>query len=501
MIRRSFAVTLFGLAALLVSDVASAQRVVILEFEGDRRDRVRTQIVRELIAANEVELVPIKEFKQIAAEKGFRGSRAMTSDAVAEVSRELPFSVAIEGSVGRQFRVRILDAAGAELWKKDNLPLKRGALSSKNAGRLAKAITAAARAVPPPKPPEPEPEEEEAEAPTETTEEEEETTQLPGMDVSQPEETEEERERRLREERSESHTVRGEEAVRRAEEMTRDEDLDAEGRKKKRAAVGPKLVTVALGGTTTWRAYCSRPGVQSCAEYDARPEGERPAGDTVDFSPQVPYAGFGVSLDFFPLASFDNPANGIGASVAFSRGFSLTNVRVQTPGGEQPEQQVISIDDSWHAFGVYRYYFGYGDPKTPLIGYVGIRGGVAARTFEVDPTARVPLPGSHRRYPAFGLELSIPIVRIFRVEGGGLYFLNPKAGPDEIAGYGSDARGSGFMAEAGIGGEIWGPVGYTVKLRLNSYKDIFTGQGNKWANGGVAEETYTGLFWGITAGF
>lgn len=508
------------IVALFVAQAASAQRALVLQFEGDGRDRVRTQIIRALIKDGEVELVPIKDHLRVATRRGFKGSKLMGPPAVAATAKELKYGVALEGAVADTFFVRILDASGNELWSKE-LPLKRGELSEKNAGRLARALAVAARAQsgpppvvekqeppaeePPPEelaPEEPAPEEPEKPVVVETEE-----GAMPGLDLTGPKETPEERERRMREEERESHTATGQDAMR--GDALRDEDLEGEARRRKKGAhVGPKLVRVTLGLTTTWRAYCSRPGVKSCAEFDAIPEEERPAvADTVDFSPQAPYLGFGLGLEFFPLASFDNPANGLGLSASFNRGFSRVNVRVTQGDVEQPPQTIISIDDEWHVFAHYRFYFGYGAQRDPLVAYVGAKGGVAARTFEIDPNAQVPLPGSHRRYPAVGAEASVPIVKFFRIEAAGLYLptlspeWSPGAGPDEQVAYGTANTPSGWMVEAGIAGDVWGPIGYSAKFRLLSFKDQFTGQGNKWNNGGVAEETYTGLFFGASAAF
>jgi hypothetical protein len=53
----------------------------------------------------------------------------------------------------------------------------------------------------------------------------------------------------------------------------------------------------------------------------------------------------------------------------------------------------------------------------------------------------------------------------------------------------------------GAGGDLWGPLGYVVRFRLSKYSDRFVGQGSKWLEGGVAGETYVGLYWGASARF
>jgi hypothetical protein len=482
-------------ALLLAPTVALAQRVVVLEVEGDRGHRLREQIEASLKKAGVIEVVSIRRYRDAAKKKGLHGSKAMTPSAVASISKSLPFEAAVGGTLADTFFVRILDPSGQELWSRD-LPLKGALLSGDNARRLAKAIAAAAATVAPaPK----------TEAPTETAEtpttgggteaaaeSEAATVRTPaargtagvGLDVTAD----------ARRDDSESHT----ETTTASE--GRDTDLEAELHRKP-GRVAPKLVTVQLTGTTTWRSYCSRPGpgVTSCAQYDSLTT--KPPGDKVDFSPQVPYAGVGVTGEGFPLQMFDNPAKGLGLAASYARGFSLTNVSVQGSGSTTGTQQVISIDESYFVMALFRYFFSYGDPKNPLIGYVGARGGLVGRTFDVDPTAHVPLPGSHRRFPAIGLDGCVPVAKLLRIEAKALYFINPAPGVDEVAGYGQSGSGSGFGVEAGASGDIWGPFGYTIRFQYQSYKDTFTGAGNKWQFGGIAEEAYSGLYWGAYAQF
>ncbi len=490
------------LALMAVASVAEAQRVVVLDLQGDRGGRVRQAVVKPLLDGGELEVVPLRQYTQAAQRRGFRGPKANTPAAVAAVSGPLKFQAAITGRVtAKSFTVRILDPEGKEVWTRA-IPLKGGRLSAQDAQRLAKVIVTAARTEPkqpepppepvaPPEPPPPAVVEVEPKVqpdPTPPTP----GRTLPGADVTQPRETAAERARRLRDEERESHTQTT---------PLRDQDLDTGFRRAPKVRAAPKLVTFTLGGTTVWRSYCSRPGVESCGAYDALADDAKPPGDTVNFSAQRPYAGFGLGVDFFPLASFDGPVNGIGLSGAFARGFSSTLVRVQTPTGEQPPTEVISLDDAWHAALVYRYHFTLGSGRSAQVGYAGLRGGIAARSFEVDPTAQVPLPGSHRQFPFAGLEVSIPIVPLARVEAMGLYFVNPKAGVDELARYGADTEGRGFGVEAGLAGDVWGPVGYSLKFRLQRFGDRFVGQGTFWRDGGAAEETYAGVFWGVTASF
>ncbi len=496
---RQSAAWLLGLVVLNLAGAAWAQRVVVFDFGNDRRNRVRLQVVRQLQANGEVELVALKDYQRIAAQKGFRGARAYSPEAIAQVSKELPFAAAVTGTVGRQFVVKIYDHQGAQLWSRP-IPLRKRVLTSQNVKRLANAITTAAKvsppppaAAPPPPPPPPEPEPEPVPEPQVQPDPEDDRPTLPGVTQTQPQETAEARERRLRQEARESHTF--------VTPPSPEDDLKDRPRKATGARVGPRHLTVMLGGTTIWRSYCSRPGVESCKDYDNRPEEDRPPGDTVNFSPQKPYAGMGAEVHFFPLASLDNPANGIGLTGSFARGFSRTVVRRLTQDGEETPQEVHAVDGAWHLAGTYRYHFGMGGGMRPLVGWVGATGGMADRSFELDAAAQSPLPGSHRRFWFAGLEVAVPIVPLVRIEAGGQWFFSPKAGPDELAGYGAEVQSTGFGAEVGLGGELWGPVGYSLKLRLQRFSDDFDGQGNKWVDGGAAEETYTGIFWGVTASF
>ena len=66
----------------MVSQAALAQRAVVLEFEGDRNDRVRAQVQHALEDAGAVELISLKRYKRAALKRKLRGNRAMTPAAV-----------------------------------------------------------------------------------------------------------------------------------------------------------------------------------------------------------------------------------------------------------------------------------------------------------------------------------------------------------------------------------------------------------------------------------
>ena len=58
----------FLLLALL-SLPAFAQKVVILELDGDTKDKLRAQVEAAVREAGAVELIPLKEYKAAAAKK------------------------------------------------------------------------------------------------------------------------------------------------------------------------------------------------------------------------------------------------------------------------------------------------------------------------------------------------------------------------------------------------------------------------------------------------
>lgn len=502
--------TLAFLLLLAFAAPAFAQRVVILEFEADKGNKLRTQVEKALKKANTVDLVPIAKWKDLAGKKKLKGPQAMTPAAVGKIARSAEVDAAVEGVLGDKFFVRILDSTGQELWSKE-LPLKKGLLSEDHAKKLAKAITAAAKTAPVST------KEDEEKPGKEKTEPKEEGTRpeksAEAVDSDQPRRpgdlSDDERAKRRKEEEAEANSATD---VREPIVPERDQDLDNEGKKAKVKAF--KMIRVWLAGTTTWRSYCSRPGVLSCKDYETRDP--KPSGDTVDFSPQVPYAGFLLHLEAFPLAIFtDNKyASGLMLQGSFSLGFSLTRVKVTSPSGETPEKDVVSTDRGWHAQLGYHFPFVFGSDSNPLVAYIGPTVGVASRVFEIDAQAMVPLPGSFRVFPQFGVEAGVPLgSKYARLELGFTYFLNPKPGPDEIVGYGNlndpsgGGSGSGFQFEAGLGGEVWGPIGYTIRFRHTRFTDQFFGQGKKWTKcdatqcGGAAEEVYSALFWGITASF
>jgi hypothetical protein len=472
---------LFALS-LLCSTAAYAQKVVVLELDGDPQNKLRTQIENAVKLAGVVELVPLKAYKDAATKKKLKGAAAMTPVGVARVSRLIPLDAAVGGEVtDATYNVVIYDRAGQELWTK-SLAVKRGLLSEDFATKLARAIAAAAeqgaaRATAPAEDPQPEAD------PVATTEP---TQEEPPPPTPEPE--------------------------------MRDEDLYGGAKKKEAPRVPVPFVRLWLAGTTTWRSQCLRPGVTSCKEYDLAQV--QPTGISIDFTATVPYLGLSLNADVFPLAFLNNRIlQGFGLLVGFQYGQSQTRIVEETPQGQGPDKIVKSDDIGFSLKLAWRYHFqmGYGDPQP--VGYVGLHGGLQARSFLIDASAGTSLPSSERvfptglGYPAFGLDASIPIAKYFRVEAALSYFVNPRTAPEQIVGYGNlndptgGAVATGWAIEGGVAGDLWGPLGYVLRVRHFSFTDRYYGQGQKWTVcndlqcGGAGEESFTSIIWGATATF
>ena len=473
---------------------AAAQKVVVLEIDGDPQGKLRTQIESAVKTAGTVELISLKTFKDAAAKKKLKGAAAMTPVGVARAARVMRLDAAVGGEVSATtYKVLIYDRAGEQLWTKE-LPVKKGLLSDDFAGKLARAITAAAeqgaaRVTTPP--------------PTGGGEEGG-GEESPGLDLTQTDGA------------GERGVITGTGSSANPDE--RDADLEDPNRKKQRAHVPVPLFRVWVAGATTWRTQCLRPGVTTCKEYDLAQT--PPTGISIDFTATVPYLGLSLNADVFPLARMDSIVlQGFGALIGFQYGQSQTRIREDTTQGQGTEKIVKSDDIAFSAALAWRYHFqmGYGDPQP--VAYVGLRGGLQSRSFIIDPMAGTSLPSSDRTFPtgigffSAGIDASIPINQYLRVEAGVSLFVNPRPAAEQIIGYGNQnddtggAISKGFGVEAGLAGQIWGPVGYVVRWRYMGFADRYYGQGQKWTVcndlqcGGVGEESFHSIIWGITASY
>lgn len=491
----------------LVSFPALAQRVVVLELDGDDKGRLRAQIEKAVKEAGAVQLVPLKEYKDAAAKRKMKGAAAMTPVGIARASRSVRFDAAVGGEVsGGRYNVLIYDRAGEQLWSK-SLAVKKGLLSADFAEKLARAIAAAA-------------EQGAAKAQggdADVTSDDPvvvantQGEESPGLDLTQVD----------------ASGNRGVITGGAAQPEERDADLDDPNRRAASKRVPVRLFRFWVGGATTWRSQCLRPGVSNCRDYELMEP--RPTGITIDFTASAPYLGVALNAELFPLAFVDNRIlQGFGVVGGFMYGQSQTRIVEQTAQGQGPDKTVNSDDLSFNVQGAWRFHFEMGLPlelfsskdsallqhyRQP-VGWVGARGGVVSRSFLIDPDAGVSLPSSDRSaFPVVGLDAALAIFPFLRLELAGSIFFNPKPGADQIIGYGNladptgGATATGFGIEAGLAGDLWGPIGYSVRWKMMSFTDRYYGQGQKWTVcneqqcGGVGEESFHTIIWGLTASY
>lgn len=480
------------LSLLLVAAPAWAQRVVVLQFEGDS-GKLREQVEQAVLDAAVIEVVSFSSYQAAVAKKKIAEDQAMTPAAVIKVGKKLQLDAAVGGTVdGAQFHVVIFDRKGEELWSKD-LKVKKGLLSDEHAQKLSRAIAAAAKqgaernqaAAPPPDdggdsgggdplatapPPPPRRDEPTLDA------------TMPEVDISSPA----------------------------AVSDDRDQDLEREAARRKAKKSRPAALRASIGPTATWRSQCLRPGVVSCKQYETAQM--KPGGRTIDFSSGAPYWGVAIFAEFFPGALFSENVflQGFGVLAGFHFGASETQILEETSQGAGPPKTVKSTDLGWSAQLTWRFQWQMGavadKSDSQAWAYAGIRGGFQGRMFEIDPTALVPLPSSQRAgFPVLGGDISIPIIKFFRLDFGGSWFAAPKLAPEQIVGYGNQADvtggliSTGFGLEGGVSGQIAGPVGYVVRVRYMAFLDKFFGQGQLWSIcdenqcGGVGEESFVGV--------
>ncbi|HEY0094176.1 MAG TPA: hypothetical protein VGB96_07625, partial [Archangium sp.] len=177
-----------------------------------------------------------------------------------------------------------------------------------------------------------------------------------------------------------------------------------------------------------------------------------------------------------------------------------------------PEREVFATDTAYGAMLAWRYFFDLGKGGTPMWGHAGLRVGTLGRSFEVDEALETPMPVAHRFYPAVGLDLSVPLMRAVRIQGAGQLFFRPNPGVSlggdtdgsyvsEVRDYGQSVSSLGWAAELGVVGDLWGPLGYSARFRLEHYLDRFSGQGTRrgWLERGIAEDNFSSIVVGVTA--
>ncbi len=523
---RSFIASVF----LFGSSVAWAQRIVVIEIDGDKNGVMRAAIENAVRKTNKVRVVPYKEYKAAAAKRKLSVLQAASGPGIEQIALSVAFDIAITGFVATKLSVQFFDAHGAQVWKRQ-LPLKKGRLSDDLATKLARAAVAAAQSIPQgpdPSPPEPLAAPPVDAAPPRQVEKPAEESTVSDAPVVPAEES-----GGRRKPKPKIIEVSPEDAAAILEPQTApprkpaepfDEDLEIEANRRG-PKIGPRVFKVWVAGETVWRSYCARPGVTSCAEYDESVRGgvtPAPGNTTVDFYPSAPYFGFLGTAELFPIAAAtDNAAQGIGLLGSFGLGFSSVRYTQSIGAGMTSESEVTFHEISFSGELAYRLYFSIGNgtlfvdvPKgDPLVAHIGVHGGVGSKQYVLRSNVAVPLPGGYRLYPQVGGDASLPFAKAFRLDVSGSYFISPKPGLNEIVGFGNPsganggATSSGFELMAGISGDLVGPLGYAAKARYDAYIDQFYGAGQKWNKctepncGGAAFETYFSVLWGLTLGF
>ncbi|AGC45138.1 hypothetical protein MYSTI_03832 [Myxococcus stipitatus DSM 14675] len=526
-----------------VAPKEESPRVVVLTVEGDRGGKVRTQLESALRRDKQVKVASLKQYATLGKKSGLKGSVLFTDGPLASVAPKMKLAGAISGTVGPTgLTVRVLDASGAVLGEQE-VKLTRGKLSPADAKVAVRGVVDLLRGTPrafeapssvspseplptvepavpvaeaPPKSPRSEPV---AERPVETPKPLE-PAPVAERPVETPKPLPEKAPRSSEpelvavgpqpkdgppamEEDPESHT-------------TTDPFLEVALDTGSGGTVGeeplrPPLARLTLGGTTTWRKYCTRPGVKSCGEFDKKSDEEK-VGDRSDFESSAPYLGISAELELLPLARHTSPLRGLGLVVGYRRGYASTDVTLFNESGQSGTREVVATDSVFTAQAMYRYFFGFGSSRN-LLGYAGVKAGMLTRSFDVDAPADSPLSSTHRLFPAVGLEVSVPLLRQVRLEAAGQFFIGPKPGKGfdddggaldlEVSDYGTSVSSFGWEAELGVAGEVWGPFGYQVRFELSQFKDTFSGAGTRsgWNNGGVAEDTYSSIHWSLTASY
>ncbi|MFY2559694.1 hypothetical protein ACN469_18810 [Corallococcus terminator] len=524
------------------------KRVVVLTVEGDRGGKVRGQLESALRRSKQVKVQSLKQYATLAKKDGLKGAALFTDQGLVAVAPRMKLDAAVTGTMGPSgLAVRVLDASGAVLGEQD-VKLTKGKLSSADAKSavlaVVEALSGPPRAFEPPnvtptepmtpaEPVAPPPVVAEAPPPKPPTKLEEAPLEAPkpvepAPVAERPIESPKplppaERPAKVPEKKQEALAI-GPQPTDGPPPMDEDPEshtttdpflevaLDTgSGGTVGKEPVRPPLARLTLGGTTTWRKYCARPGVKSCDEFDRKSEDEQ-LGDRSDYESSVPYLGISAELELLPLARHTSPLRGLGAVLGYRRGYASTNVTLFNDAGQSVTREVVATDSVLTAQAMYRYYFGLGSSHQ-LLGYAGARAGLMTRSFDVDESADSPLAGTHRLYPAVGLEVSVPLIRQVRLEAAGQFFISPKPGQGfddeggaldlEVSDYGTSVSTFGWEAELGVAGELWGPFGYQVRFKVSRYKDTFSGPGTRtgWDNGGVAEDTYSSIHWGITASY
>jgi hypothetical protein len=470
--------------SLLLAPAALAQTLVVPDVPGDAKGKVQQQLEAALRQQAGVELLPASRYEKAAQRLGFKGARAQGARAVEAVAGALSLDGVVVGHVvkGRLY-VRVLDLGGNERLVKQ-LPLRRGLLAEEDGAALARDVdrvlspaTPAPRPAPAASAPRPAPAAT-ATAPAGPPPAGAPARSAPRAPASAPPEAV---------------------AAAPATDRPADAALSARGPSLppdavREPAVGPRLLSVSLGGATTWRSYCATPGAGGCAAYFAQPAGARPPEFALNFSTAIPYTGGVARLELFPLVPLgDTPLKGLGVLGSFS--LAPASVSAQLGEGGTPGQ---GMDSGFSLMGTYRHHFAFRGPVATLPAFLGLRAGLLGRAFRLSDSLAAVVPGSTRAPFAAGLDAALPLTPLVRLEASALYLHQPLPPVVEQGALGGIASSRGLALEAGVSGDVVGALGYQLRYQLLGFEDRYAGGGTAWASEGHVEERYSTLSFGLT---
>ena len=272
------------------------------------------------------------------------------------------------------------------------------------------------------------------------------------------------------------------------------------------AVHGPRL-RLRVGGTSNWRTYCARPGVEACADFDVRQD-PASAGTSVDQNASV-YLGFAVDAEVLPFAERRSWLRGLGAALEYAHAFNRLGINRSAGSASTPTQTLTAGDLTLGVSALYRHPFTIDDRGLRLPGYVGLRVGAQQRSFVLEGEEHLEF-NTRRLYPVVGLDALVPLARRAQVEAGVALLLSPRPGEGlasselrglEVGSFGDSVSSRGWSARLGLSGEVWGPFGYAARVQLTRYRDDYAGDGTLagWGAGGAAEETVAAVHWALTA--
>ncbi len=269
---------------------------------------------------------------------------------------------------------------------------------------------------------------------------------------------------------------------------------------------GPRL-RLRVGGTSNWRTYCARPGVEACADFDVRQD-PASAGTSVDQNASV-YLGFSVDAEVLPFAERRSWLRGLGGALEYAHAFNRLGINRSAGSASTPTQTLMASDLTLGVAALYRHVFTLDDRGLRLPGYVGLRVGMQQRSFVLEGEEHLEF-NTRRLYPVVGLEALVPLARRAQVEAGVALLLSPRPGKGfgsaelralEVGSFGGSVSSRGWSARLGLSGEVWGPFGYAARVQLTRFRDLYAGDGSLagWNAGGAAEETVAAAHWAVTA--